>query len=1141
MTHAFRIALLLTFGLLATCSALVAAEAPRALSPDQAFDALKTWQDGQSHVPLNVLEQYVGRISADAAARAKAAERLAAILADPKATPAARKVVCHLLPMVASDAQVPMLAKMLDDPKAADLARGVLETIPGEASLDALRAALARQKGDALVGVINSLGARRDAAAVPAIARFVGDADAKVAAAAMRALGRIGTVDAAEVIMAVRPPAGLVAAAQDASLRCAGALAASGVADRAAAICESLMQQTGSPHVFAPAMACLAEVRPQAALPFVMQAMRSDDPLLRGTAANLARTMTVPGATEALAAEMGKAGPPAQTVIIMEVLAARGDRAAGPAVAKLLDSKDEAVRLAAMAAMGSLGDAACVEQLVRLAAGQGPAQAPARAALARLAAPEVDARLIALAAKGEPAVRAEAIRAVADRRSPGAGQVLTDAAGDADESVRVAAFSALATAGASDTYPRLIQMLVAAASPRDGEMLEKAVIAVGGRMAATAERTGPAVAALKSAPAKAKPALLRVLAAAGGPEALQAVRAGLKDPDAAIREAAVRALADWPDEAAAADLLALARDAESATHRTLALRGYLRLAAAQKDEAQRVRLLEQVRPIAKTADAKRMLLAGLGASPSGAALELAFSFLSDAEVRAEASAAVLAICRAMGPRQRAAVRSALAKFTASGADKAAAAQADSLVAEALKNASAKSDLKALQHDKGRSEIYKKELAKRAPAAYRLAAYLDCGPDAEDGAKSGPLLECGSGAPYAWAGSEAAAPERFGTVAFDGSKVVFRATGLSPRKTYAVGFTWWDYDHGTRHQSVWMAPGKGQKATQVLGKTKLPYGGAKEPPQEKLVAVPRDLYADGSLRIEFRREADQNAVVSEIWLWESEADGAPPPVAPAAAAPAAAKPAATPVPGTPPGAPAAGPPDFKLKPAKPEPGRTTRILIVTGMEHGAHNWRQTAPVLADELSKDPRLLVDVSENAAILGSPRIADYAAVVLNFMNPQPFDLGPGGRENFRRYVEGGKGLMLVHFACGAFHEWPEFRDLVARVWDPKLRGHDPRGPFRVEITDVKHPITEGLKAFDADDELYTCLAGDKPIEVLAKATSKVDKKDYPMAFVCTTGKGRVFQCLLGHDVKAMRMPGVGELYRRGCVWAAGLPPVAK
>jgi len=232
------------------------------------------------------------------------------------------------------------------------------------------------------------------------------------------------------------------------------------------------------------------------------------------------------------------------------------------------------------------------------------------------------------------------------------------------------------------------------------------------------------------------------------------------------------------------------------------------------------------------------------------------------------------------------------------------------------------------------------------------------------------------------------------------------------------------------------------------------------------------------------------------------------------------------------------PDFKLKPGKAEPGRTTRILLVTGQEHPVHKWQQTAPVLAEVLSRDGRLLVDVSEEPRILASPQIGDYAALVLHFMNPKPLDMDAKGRENLRRFTEGGKGLVLVHFACGAFQEWPQFKDLVGRVWDPKLRGHDPRGKFRVEIAGAKHPITEGLKAFDADDELYTCLTGDRPIQVLATAKSKVDGKDYPMAFVYAPGEGRVFQCLLGHDVKALRVPTVGELYRRGTAWVAGLEP---
>ncbi len=90
-----------------------------------------------------------------------------------------------------------------------------------------------------------------------------------------------------------------------------------------------------------------------------------------------------------------------------------------------------------------------------------------------------------------------------------------------------------------------------------------------------------------------------------------------------------------------------------------------------------------------------------------------------------------------------------------------------------------------------------------------------------------------------------------------------------------------------------------------------------------------------------------------------------------------------------------------------------------------------------------------------------------------------------------------------------------------------------------MPHPITQGLKSFEIEDELYTCLTGDRPVDMLATARSKVDGKDYPMAFVFGYGKGRVFHSALGHDVKAISNPGAAELFRRGCAWAADMPPV--
>jgi type 1 glutamine amidotransferase len=75
----------------------------------------------------------------------------------------------------------------------------------------------------------------------------------------------------------------------------------------------------------------------------------------------------------------------------------------------------------------------------------------------------------------------------------------------------------------------------------------------------------------------------------------------------------------------------------------------------------------------------------------------------------------------------------------------------------------------------------------------------------------------------------------------------------------------------------------------------------------------------------------------------------------------------------------------------------------------------------------------------------------------------------------------------------------------------------FTVDIVDPDHPVTRGLAAFETDDELYTCLAGNRPVRVIASAKSKVDGRDYPMAFVFDYGQGRVFHTVLGHDLKAI------------------------
>lgn len=69
-------------------------------------------------------------------------------------------------------------------------------------------------------------------------------------------------------------------------------------------------------------------------------------------------------------------------------------------------------------------------------------------------------------------------------------------------------------------------------------------------------------------------------------------------------------------------------------------------------------------------------------------------------------------------------------------------------------------------------------------------------------------------------------------------------------------------------------------------------------------------------------------------------------------------------------------------------------------------------------------------------------------------------------------------------------------------------------------------------------CLVGDKKMDILAAAQSEVTGQECPMALAMSYGKSREFNTPLGHDSKAIAMPGTAKLLQRGVLWAAGREP---
>ncbi|MCL1922221.1 MAG: DUF1080 domain-containing protein, partial [Kiritimatiellaeota bacterium] len=129
-------------------------------------------------------------------------------------------IAAHTLGQVGTKAAIAPLAELLGDAKMAHAARYALAMIPDPAVDAAFRDAAGKLQGLLLAGVFQSMGDRRDAAAVPLLAKRLGDADAVLADAAAGALGRIGNADAAK---ALKPFLGKSAEASRGYLRCAAA------------------------------------------------------------------------------------------------------------------------------------------------------------------------------------------------------------------------------------------------------------------------------------------------------------------------------------------------------------------------------------------------------------------------------------------------------------------------------------------------------------------------------------------------------------------------------------------------------------------------------------------------------------------------------------------------------------------------------------------------------------------------------------------------------------------------------------------------------------------------------------------------------------------------------------------------------
>src|SRR5688572_20278745 len=125
--------------------------------------------------PIAAAVLLLNQIPASKAAESSAdkQQKMIAVLKS-DAPKADKAITCKQLAVWGDKEAVPALAPLLLDKELISWARIALEAIPGPEADEALRAALPKVSGNMLVGIINSIGVRRDEKAVDALAGKLG-------------------------------------------------------------------------------------------------------------------------------------------------------------------------------------------------------------------------------------------------------------------------------------------------------------------------------------------------------------------------------------------------------------------------------------------------------------------------------------------------------------------------------------------------------------------------------------------------------------------------------------------------------------------------------------------------------------------------------------------------------------------------------------------------------------------------------------------------------------------------------------------------------------------------------------------------------------------------------------------------------
>ncbi len=568
-----------------------------------------------------------------------------------------KAITCRRLAIYGTEKSVPSLAPLLGDAELSSWARIALEVIPGDAADTALRDMTGKLQGRQLIGVINSIGIRRDAKATDILPKKLHDTNADVASAAAVALGNIGGSQASVILTKSLTIAqtDVRSAVAKGCILCAERFMVNGNTIDAVKLYDKVRQADVSDQRHLEAIRGAILARGSAGVPLLIEQLRSKDKKRLGIGLRTARELGGRNVTEALAAELTRLDPDRRPLLLLAI-ADRNDSAVLATVYKAAQSSPKNLRITAINILIRLGNISCIPILLEAATeDDAELRQAATETLVRLPGKDIDADLLARLPQAKGNLK-QVLITLAGQRYVLSGQrqisealsAVASSLRDSDAGIRGAAIQTIAIIGQVPQLADLVKMLQETSSSTERAVVNKALRAISSRCGT---RCIPHLRPLtQSRDNELHITGLRILAIIGGPDALAAVKSAIESAEPPVQDKAVRILSTWPnkwpkDREAGQALLKLATSAEKMSHHVLGLRGYFQYIRGNKklSNEQKVTKVKDVWPHIKRPQEKRQVIAVLTEAPSADAMELLTTLADDPAVADEAYLAMVRI------------------------------------------------------------------------------------------------------------------------------------------------------------------------------------------------------------------------------------------------------------------------------------------------------------------------------------------------------------------------------------------------------------------------------------------------------------------------------------------------------------------